>query len=146
MEPLTNDELKAWLPDEVDGMKRISFKTGHMSMLQLSSIEAVYANEDKSKKVKIEVIDGAGPTGAASFAGFKMLFSQDFEEETESKTYRSAKKDGKKVIEEYRKNRNNSTYQYMENERFFIRGHGTNMDLDETWDALKEFKTEDLKS
>lgn len=146
MEPLTNDELKSWLPDEINGMKRISFKTGHMSMLKLSSIEAVYANEDKSKKVKIEVIDGAGPTGAAGFTGFRMLFSQDFEEETESKVYRTAKKDGKKVIEEYKKNRNSSTYQYMENDRFFIKGHGTNMDLDETWDALKEFKTEDLQS
>jgi uncharacterized membrane protein (DUF106 family) len=24
--PLTNDELKAWLPDEVNGMKRIAYK------------------------------------------------------------------------------------------------------------------------
>jgi len=144
--PLTNDELKAWLPDEIDGMKRISYKAGHMSMLQLSSIEATYANEDKSKKIKIEVIDGAGPTGSASITGFKMMFSQDFEEESETKIHRSAKRDGKKVIEEFRKNRNNSNIQYMENDRFFIKGHGTNMDLDETWDAIKKFKTEDLDS
>jgi BRCT domain type II-containing protein len=74
------------------------------------------------------------------------MFSQDFEEESETKIYRSAKRNGIKVIEEYRKNRNKSNIQYMENDRFFIKGSGTNMDLDETWDAIKKFDTEDLSS
>ncbi len=47
--PLTNAELKEWLPDEVEGMKRISYKAGEVGMMGISSIEATYANEDKSK-------------------------------------------------------------------------------------------------
>lgn len=143
--PLTNDELKAWLPDEINGMKRISFKAGQMGFLKIASIEAVYANEDKSKKIKIEVIDGAGELGATATAGMRIMFSQEFEEETEYKIRRTTKRGGMKVIEDYKKNGSRSTVEFMQDDRFYIKGTGTNMDLDETWNAIKKFDTEDLK-
>ncbi|MEZ4857553.1 MAG: hypothetical protein R2781_01955 [Flavobacteriaceae bacterium] len=135
--PLTNDELKAWLPEEIDGMKRIAFKAGETSFMNIASIDATYANEDKSKKFKIQVIDGAGEMGAAATAGMRMLFSQDFEEETETHTKKTNKRNGIKTIEEYSKNRNNSTIQLLQEDRFYINASGTNMDIDETWDAIK---------
>ena len=144
MEPLTNEELKSWLPDEIDGMKRISYKAGQMGMVQIASIEAVYANEDKSKKFKVEVIDGAGAMGAAATMGMRMMFSQDFEEESEYKTRRTVTKKGVKAIEEYQKNNNRSTIEFMKDERFYMKATGTNMSLDETWDAIDELDTEDL--
>ncbi len=143
-EPLTNEDLKDWLPDEIDGMKRISFKAGQMGVIQIASVEAVYANDDKSKKFKIEVIDGAGAMGASATAGMRMLFSQEFEEETEYKTRKTAKRGGMKVIEEYRKNNNNSTIEFMQSDRFYIKGTGTNMDLDETWDNIEEMDPDKL--
>ena len=144
LESLTNEELKAWLPDEVNGMKRISYKAGQMGMMQISSAEAVYANEDKSKKFKIEIIDGAGEMGATATAAMRMMFTMDFEEEDENKTRRSVKKNGNKAIEEYRKNNNRSSIEFMEGNRFYIKTTGTNMDLDETWKAIDELDSEDL--
>jgi len=144
MEPLTNEELKKWLPDEVNGMKRIAYKAGGVSYMKIASIEATYANEDKSKKFKFQVIDGAGQMGAAATAGMRMLFSQDFEEEDEYKTRRTVKKDGNKAIEEYKKKNNNSEIQLMEDGRFYIKANGTNMDIDETWDAIDELDVDDL--
>lgn len=142
--PLTNDELKAWLPDEIDGMKRIAYKAGQGSYLQIAMIEATYANEDKSKKFKIEVMDGAGEVGAAATAGMRIMFSQDFEEEDEQKTRRTVKKDGMKAIEEYRKNNNKSSIQFFQGNRFYMNATGTNMDLDETWSAIDELDMKDL--
>lgn len=142
--PLTNDELKAWLPDEIDGMKRTSFKAGQTSFMKIASIEATYANEDKSKRFKIQVIDGAGEMGASAVAGMRMLFTQDFEEETETKVKRTAKKNGMKVIEEFYKNRNQCKVQFMQGDRFYINVNGIDMDLDETWDAIDELNVEDL--
>lgn len=144
MEPLTNDELKAWLPDEIDGMKRISYKAGQMGMVQIASIEAVYANEDKSKKFKVEVIDGAGAMGSAATMGMRMIFSQDFEEETEYKIRRTVTKKGVKAVEEFQKNNNRSTIEFMKDERFYIKATGTNMSIDETWDGVDELDTGDL--
>ena len=142
--PLTNDEFKEWLPDEINGMKRTGYKAGQTAYIQIAQVEATYQNEDKSKKLKIQVIDGAGEMGAAATAGFRMVFSQDFEEEDEYKIRKTVKRDGMKAIEEYRKNNNNSEIQFMQDDRFYIKVNGTNMDLDETWDAIKELDTEDL--
>lgn len=144
MEPLTNEELKSWLPDEVLGMKRIGFKAGQMGIVQIASVEATYANEDKSKKFKIEVIDGAGAMGATATAAMRMLLTQDFEEETEYKTRRSVTKNGMKAIEEYRKEQNNSSIEFMRDKRFYMKATGTNMDIEETWDAIDEIEVEDL--
>lgn len=144
MEPLTNEEFKEWLPDEVDGMKRIAYKAGQASYMKIASIEATYANEDKSKKFKFQVIDGAGQMGASATAGMRMVLLQDFEEEDEYKTRRTVKKNGNKAIEEYKKNNNNSEIQLMEDGRFYIRANGTNMDIDETWDAIDELDLDDL--
>ncbi len=142
--PLTNEELKSWLPDEVEGMKRISYKAGQAGMMNISSIEAAYANEDKSKKFSISIIDGAGQVGAAATAGMRMVMSQDFEEEDENGSRRTVTKNGKKAIEEYRSGNNNSKIQIMEGNRFYLEAKGSNMDLDETWDAIDELDLEKL--
>lgn len=142
--PLTNEELKSWLPEEVEGMKRISYKAGQAGMMNISSIEATYANEDKSKKFSINIIDGAGQMGAAATAGMRMVLSQDFEEEDENGSRRTVNKNGKKAIEEYRSSNNRSKIQLMEGNRFYLEATGTNMDLDETWDAIDDLDMEKL--
>ena len=142
--PLTNEELKSWLPEEVEGMKRISYKAGQAGMMNISSIEAAYANEDKSKKFSISIIDGAGQVGAAATAGIRMVISQDFEEEDENGSRRTVTKNGKKAIEEYRTGNNKSKIQLMEGNRFYLEANGTNMDLDETWDAIEDLDIEKL--
>ncbi|MEM0517692.1 MULTISPECIES: hypothetical protein [Aequorivita] len=142
--PLTNEELKSWMPEEVNGMKRISYKAGQAGMMNISSIEATYANEDKSKKFSINIIDGAGQVGAAATMGMRMVMSQDFEEEDEHGSRRTVTKNGKKAIEEYRTGNNRSTIQLMEGNRFYLEAKGTNMDIDETWDAIDELDLEEL--
>lgn len=142
--PLTNEELKAWLPDEVNGMKRISYKAGQAGMMGIASIEATYANEDKSKKFSFNIIDGAGQVGAAATAGIRMVMSQDFEEEDENGSRRTTTKNGTKAIEEYRSNNNRSKIQLMQGNRFYIEATGTNMEIDETWDAIDEIDLDKL--
>jgi hypothetical protein len=142
--PLTNEELKSWLPEEVEGMKRISYKAGQAGMMNISSIEASYANEDKSKRFTINIIDGAGQVGAAATAGLRMVMSQDFEEEDENGSRKTVTKNGKKAIEEYRSGNNNSKIQLMEGNRFYLEANGKNMDLDETWDAIDKLDLEKL--
>ncbi|NND62303.1 MAG: hypothetical protein HKN48_03825 [Flavobacteriaceae bacterium] len=142
--PLTNDELKSWLPDEINGMKRTGYKAGQGSYMNIAMVEATYTNEDKSKRFKVEVMDGAGEMGAAATAGMRILFSQDFEEETEYKTRRTVKKKGMKAVEEYHKNNNRSTIQFMQDNRFYFNVTGSGMDIEETWEAIDELDPDDL--
>src|SRR5690554_705650 len=144
MTPLTNEELKSWLPDDIKGMKRISYKAGQAGMMGIASIEATYANEDKYKKFTINVIDGAGQMGAAATMGMRLVMSQDFEEEDENGYKRTTTKNGAKAIEEYRTNNNRSKIQLMHDNRFYLDATGTNKDLDETWDAIKAINMKKL--
>ncbi|SDW89938.1 putative periplasmic lipoprotein [Aequorivita viscosa] len=142
--PLTNAELKEWLPDEVEGMKRISYKAGEVGMMGISSIEATYANEDKSKKFHVKLIDGAGQMGATLTASMRMMLSQDFEEEDEYEIRKTETKNGKKVILEYRKDNSESKIQFMEKNRFYIETEGENMSLDDTWDVIDDLNLDNL--
>lgn len=142
--PLTNDEMKSWLPDDVDGMKRTGFKTGAMGMMNIASVEATYATEEKDRSFKIEVIDGAGEMGAMSTAGLRMAFSTDFEEESEFKSRKTATKNGVKAIEEYDKRRNKAVIQFMHDNRFYVKATGDNMDIDTLWGLIDEVDVENL--
>jgi hypothetical protein len=144
IEPLTNEELKAWLPDAVEGMKRTGFKAGQTSYIKIASIEATYATDAKDKQFQVQVIDGAGEMGAAATAGMRMLFSQEFEEEDEYRWRKTVKKDGMKAIEEYKKSDNYSEIQFMYDGRFYVKASGTNMSIDETWEAIDELDLNDL--
>ena len=134
--PLTNEELKSWLPDKINGMKRISFKAGEASMMNISSIDATYANEDKSKKFSINIIDGAGETGAMATMGMRMALSQDFEEEDEDKYRKTITRKGQKLIEEYNSATNRTNIKMMGSRRFYLEAKAENMDVEETWKAI----------
>lgn len=142
--PLTNEEMKAWLPDDVDGMKRTAFKTGAMGMMKIASVEATYSTEEKDKSFKIEVIDGAGEMGAMATAGLRMAFSTEFEEEDEFKSRKTVTKNGVKAIEEFDKRRNRSVIQLMQNNRFYIKATGTDMKIDDLWNLIDEIDLDKL--
>ena len=142
--PLTNEELKAWLPDEVNGLKRTGYKAGQASYMKIASIEATYKNEDKSKELNVMILDGAGKMGASATAGVKFMFAQDFEEEDENKIRRTTTKNGIKMIEEFRKNNQRSEIQFFHDDRFYVTVKGKNMDLDETHDAINDLDLDDL--
>ncbi len=142
--PLTNEELKSWLPDQINGMKRISFKAGQASMMNISSIEATYANEDKSKKFSISIIDGAGETGSMATMGMRMALSQDFEEEDENEYRKTITRKGQKGIEEYNSASNRTNIQIMGSKRFYLEAKGDNMNVDETWKAIDNLKIDKL--
>lgn len=142
--PLTNEELKTWLPDEVDGMKRTSFKAGTMAAMNIASIEATFTTEDKSREFKVEIIDGAGEVGAIALMGMRMALSQEFEEETEYKTRKTTKKGGTKAIEESYKDKSRCNIEFLQDDRFYIKASGKNMDIGDLWDLIDEIKVDKL--
>jgi hypothetical protein len=142
--PLTNEEMKAWLPEEIEGMKRTGYKAGQTAYMQIASIEGTYRNQDKSKTFKVTIMDGAGEMGASATAGVRMMLSMDMEEEDEYKMRRTVTKGDMKAVEEYKKKNNSSNIQLMFGKRFYIQANGTNMDLEETWAAIDELDLEGL--
>lgn len=140
--PKTNDELKALLPEQVTGMKRTGYSTGKLNIMNIASINGTYANEDKSKEVSVKIIDGAGESGAVVLSGKYMLFSRDFERESETEMEKSTTHNGTKAVVRYNKTNNNSTIQFMQNDRFYVEVDASNMSLEETWEFIEALDLE----
>ena len=97
IQPLTNDELKAALPETILGLKRKELSVGDNSMMNLSTTEGKYAN-DENKRIKVEIIDGAGETGSAMVSIMIMGLNVNKEKTTESGFEKSIEINGVKSI------------------------------------------------
>lgn len=142
--PVTKEAFKDWLPEEIGGLKRSGFKAGQTSMVNISSIEGTYKNEDETKVITINVIDRAGDMAAASTMGITMMFSMNFDEETGDYYKRSVTKGGGKAVEEYHKVQNRTEIDMLKNnDRFYVKMIAKGMNPDEAW---KAFNTINFKS
>ena len=80
--PISNDELKAVLPETLLGLPRVSFSVGDNSMMKISSAEAEYKDEN-NKNIKLKVLDGAGETGSAMISILMMGLTSNSEKTTQ---------------------------------------------------------------
>jgi len=137
MTPHTNEALKNWLPDEINGLVRTGFKAGQVGVVAITSIEATYEGQDKTKKFKFQLLDGAGEMGSSAIAGARILLNQEFEEETQNRIKKTTMHNGIKAIEEFRKDGSKSSLQFVYGDRFYLDATGTNMTMEEVWSAVE---------
>ncbi len=142
LEPLTNAEFKEWMPEEVNGMKRNSFKAGETAMLQISSAEAGFSDEEKTKRFGVTITDGAGAMGASAISSLSMSLKMSMEEEDESGYKKTMDKNGVRAMEEYRNE--NTKIQLIAKGRYWVEATGDNMTPEETWKAVDALKLDKL--
>lgn len=101
--PLSNDKLKAFLPENIDGMNRKSFNIGQMGF---RAADAKY--EADGKKISLSILDGAGEAGAAMIGMMKLGMSAGGESENENGYMKSLSIDGCDGVEEQEKSSDGS--------------------------------------
>lgn len=146
MTPLTNEELKALLPEEILGLKRKELSVGDNAMMQLASAEAKYSDGDQ-KKIKLEIMDGAGETGSAMVSILTMSFNMNKEKITETGYEKTAEINGNKAIikENSGENYVNSSIQMVAKNRYLITLTGDGISYDDLEKALNQLKLSQLK-
>ncbi len=147
LEPLTSEDFKNWMPDEVAGMKRTGYKNNVAGYANIASSEATYKSEDGEKQLNVQVIDGAGSLAGFAIAGYRMVTKMDMEEQNEYGHTKTLEKKGIKAQEKYRKYdegtehfRENTELMFLHDDRFGIEVKGKNMSPDEVWNALDDLK------
>lgn len=154
-EPLTNEELKQWLPETLNGWKRTSFGVGKTGYMNVASIEAAFTkaiqqendsgeSETVKQKFSVSIIDGAGPTGSVMIAGLGMAGKMDIEEENEYRHSKGVEVNGIKARQTFHKKRSETALQFVYKKRFGIIINGVKMNPEETWTMLEELDLEDL--
>lgn len=132
--PVSNDVLKAVLPETLADMKRKSLRVGEMTAMGIASASAEYENADDTKSVDIKIIDGAGESGSGMASLMFFGFSTDREEITENGFEKTTDIDGKRVLvkEETQHNGDvDSEIKWIHDERFIIELDADGYTLDE---------------
>ncbi len=148
--PLTNKELKSWLPEMMGDMGRTGFKVGTSGYANVASVEGTFRKEVQEKpgpddsydggtiekKLIVKVIDGAGPSGSMMIAGLGMAATMDMEQEDEYKHVKAVNVDGIHAQQTFHKKRNETALQFVYGKRFGIMVNGVNMNPNETWNMV----------
>jgi len=142
--PLTNDQLKAWLPESLDGMERTGFKVGQAGMYQVNSVEGTYKASEDKKKFNVMIIDGAGPTGSMMSTSYGLLGNFDMETEDEYKHQQTVEVDGVKAQQTYKKKSNDTQLMFAYQERFLVTVNASDINVEETWQLTRQLNFEGL--
>lgn len=143
--PLSNDQLKAAVPETLDGLKRKSFSAGGYAVSGLSTIEAEYG--DDSKYIKVGIIDGAGESGSAIISLMAMTLSMDRESESNGTVSKTVDVNGIRSITEETKSESSvsSSIKFLYKDRYSISLDGTGYNLQELESFSKSVKLDELK-
>ncbi len=144
--PLTNEELKTAIPDDLIGLKRSKLSVGNQ-LVALSTAEATYTDADKNKKIELTIMDGAGETGSAFMSLRVMGLAMEREEETESGFSKITDLQGYRA--EVKQNTYNeqtdSEIGFVAKDRYHISLQGSNMTLEELEEAVRQLNLSELK-
>ncbi len=118
--PLTKEKMKAWMPTELDGMKRDTFSlTAKLGVADIASLNMTFA-DDKKNKVEVKIVDGAGG-GTALISPFLMVQKMQMDVENEKGYQRTEKLDGNNVLIEYKNPpKEKTSMKYVLNDRFLV--------------------------
>ncbi len=156
--PLTSEQLKKWLPENLNEMKRTGFKVGTTGYMNIASITGTYKIQEPENKddytseelkkmrksFSVTIIDGAGPTGSMAISGVAMVVKAGIEEENEQEHLEPVVVNGLKASQSYNKKRNDTELMFVYDDRFAFTIKSTNMDADETWQVVKNLDLKDL--
>lgn len=121
--PLTIDQLKALLPEELEGIKRSSFNAS--TAMGIAVGEAEYRKDDNTV-LKLAIYDCAGETGAAYYSASYWMKMNMQSESDNGYTKTVDLMDGK-AVESYDKPGNRYTLVYLGNDRVLVSLEGENI-------------------
>jgi hypothetical protein len=133
LSPMTLDQIKALLPEELLGMKRSSFNAN--SMMGFASADGEYKKDDTSN-IKLTVMDCAGEAGS-SFYALNYWTKMTMESQNDEGYTKTIDFMGSKAVEDFKKYNNAYTITFAANDRLLVTIYGQNISLDMLKDAAK---------
>jgi hypothetical protein len=125
--PLTTDQLKMMLPEQLMGMKRSSFNAN--SMMGFASAEATYKNETDDKEIELNILDCAGEAGSGVYS-LSYWTKMSMQSESDNGYTKTVDFDGGKAVETYEKGSDRYELTYVASDRLLVTVKGEKTGLD----------------
>jgi major membrane immunogen (membrane-anchored lipoprotein) len=132
-------ELKALLPEEVEGMKRTKAEGEKNSAMgfNVSQAEGDYQTEDGSNSLDIQIVDMGNMSGLAGLATWGWTIAE-IDKETETGYERTTKYQGHKAFEKYDNQYQNGNIDVLVEGRFMVSVNGNNVPMETIKSALDD--------
>ena len=124
--PLSTDQLKAMMPEELMGIKKTSFSADSYS--GASSSTATYKSDD-GKELKLIIYDCAGEAGAGIYA-VRYMTMWNIQHEDDHGYQKTVDFNGQKAVENYVKSSDEYSLAFLSNDRFLVTVAGVKTGLD----------------
>ncbi|RPA67115.1 hypothetical protein EF405_16740 [Cyclobacteriaceae bacterium YHN15] len=142
--PITREQLKNWIPDQIGEYKIIKTVIGYKESADMSAIKGTYSLlSDPSKQVVMEILDGAGPVASVLLSGSNQKLNLDFEELKDEGYSKIYKRNGHRVWEVENIREQTSELEFIHEGRFLVSLKGQNLRNEELWSFAEylDFKT-----
>ena len=131
--PLSPDQLKALVPEELMGMKRSNISAN--SAMGTAVCNATYETDD-GKELKVSIFDCAGEAGAGVYS-IRYSALLNFQQENDNGYQKAVDFNDGKAIEKYSKGNDEYNLTYMSGDRFLVSIEGKKTGLDMVKEAAK---------
>ena len=144
LEPFDNDRFQSWMPERLGEMKRESYQ---FSSNMGNTGTLLFVNEDYSKTVELNIIDGAGEAGSLVYASQTFMTGMVTNHflESDEKLEKLVTRKGNKAIETYYKKTNDSEIQGIIDNRFIVFAKAKDTDINELWGYIDKLNISKLK-
>jgi hypothetical protein len=132
--PLSLDQVKALIPNEVLGIQRSSFSAN--SAAGVSVGKGTYKGED-GKEIELEIIDCAGEMGAAWYS-MRFFALWNFQQEDDNGYQKTIDFNGGKAVEKYTKSNDRYELTAFSNDRFIVQVQGEKVGIDDVKKVAKD--------
>ncbi|MBI4755719.1 MAG: YIP1 family protein [Betaproteobacteria bacterium] len=134
-EPVDHQQLRAVLPEALDGLARTEIESQKVGMggAHIARAEAHYA-DDQGRGVQISITDSGGAQALLAVAGFGMIES---DKESADGYEKTGKAGGRFFRESYRKSAREASYATIVAERFVVEAEGRGVDMAVVKQALE---------
>jgi hypothetical protein len=144
VEPVDFRELKAELPERINGMKRISAEGERSGWggFKVSTANAEY--EDGDKHLEISIVDAGGMMGLAK-VGLAAWAQAEVDRETQDGYERTTTIDGYQAYEKFNNKTEDGQVSVIVNERFIVNIEGRNISARDLKSALDKLNLKKLE-
>ena len=125
--PLTTDQLKTMLPEQLMGLKRSSFNAN--SMMGFATAQATYKNENDDKEIELDILDCAGEAGAGVYS-LSYWTKMSMQSESDNGYTKTVDFNGDKAVETYEKGSDRYELTYVASDRLLVTVKGEKTGLD----------------
>ncbi|MCW5519687.1 hypothetical protein J1N09_07545 [Aureitalea sp. L0-47] len=143
--PMTEAEMDAWMPEKIGDLERTYYKANSVPMMGIFMTKATFKDPNSAKELDISIMDGAGEKGSRAMSPFLNLKNLYHDKSDDSGYQNVITKNEMTMVQKYRNASDKFNLEFAPKNRYAIKIETKALSEEELWQAINQFKFENLQ-